>query len=194
MGIFSEKTFDQKIKKEFNKEKKDFVDEKEGDNTFLSIPISNNSVEDSNKSFLYFNNSQDQVSASSYISPAMYDLIYKLELAVKSGKIDNESIELFNQATKLCSFEQILKISPAITASTLQLYVDRSKELSNQNILVENGNDKNSLPNNFDKPNSDFNDFKDFIRERRNPFEAQKELIDKALSDNSVGKKNSNNI
>ena len=103
MSIFSKKTPDQKIKDEFLNETED---------TFLSIPISNKSADDSNNNFLYFNNSVNQTGSASDISPAMYDLIHKLELAVKSGKFDNESIDLFNQATKLCSFDQISKISP----------------------------------------------------------------------------------
>jgi len=204
MGIFSGKTADQKIKNEFNKEKKDFIDGKEGDNSFLSIPISSSQEQDSNwvsfgqksdsnNNFLYFNNSLDQNSSSTEISPAMYDLVYKLELAVKSGKIDNDAIELFNQTTRLCSIEQITKISPVITAPTLQIFVEKSKELGKEVGVVENNIDKNLdknlSPNNLDKPNNDLSDFRDFIRERQNPFEAQKELMSQASLENDVDKK-----
>ena len=73
MSIFSKKSPDQKIKDEFLNEKNVVVEEKDSDNTFLSIPISNDSVDDSNNNFLYFNNSVNQTDSPSDISPAMHD-------------------------------------------------------------------------------------------------------------------------
>jgi len=199
MGIFSGKASDQKIKQEFINEKKEFAEGKEADGSFLSIPISSSQEQnsnwisfdqksDSNNNFLYFNNSSTVSDNTSEISPAMYDLIHKLELAVKSGKIDNETIELFNQANKLCTLDQISKISPTINASTLQIFLERSKDLSKENI-VEQTLDKNLSP---DIKNNYSEDFKDFIRTRQNPFEAQQDLIENTLLNNS-NDKNKNN-
>ena len=193
MSIFSKKTPDQKIKDEFMNEKKAVLEGKETEDTFLSIPISNKSVDDSNNNFLYFNNSVNQAGSPSDISPAMYDLIHKLELAVKSGKIDNESIDLFNQATKLCSFDQISKISPVITAPTLQLFVEKSKELGKETSVIENNmgqnQDQNLAKNPANNPSDYMSDYREFMRERQNPLQAQQELINEASLENDNSKK-----
>lgn len=188
MSIFSKKSPDQKIKDEFLNEKNVVVEEKDSDNTFLSIPIYNKSADDSNNNFLYFNNSVNQAGTSIDLSPAMYDLIYKLELAVKSGKIDNESIELFNQATKLCSLDQISKISPVITAPTLQLFVDKSNELAKENNARQN-QDQNLSKNLANNQNDYMSDYREFMRERQNPLQAQQELINEASLGNDATKK-----
>lgn len=191
MGIFTKKSIGDKVKEDFFNEKELALQENQNDNPFLSF--SSNQPQDNKNSFISFSNNTIENSLATNISPAIYDLIHKLELAVRSGKIDSESVELFNQVTKLCSTDQISKISPVITAPTLQLFVEKSKELGRETSVIENNmgqnQDQNLAKNPANNPSDYMSDFREFMKERQNPMQAQQELISEASLEKDNSKK-----
>lgn len=190
MGIFTKKSIGDKVKEDFFNEKELALQENQNDNPFLSF--SSNQPQDNKNSFISFGNNTIENSLATNISPAIYDLIHKLELAVRSGKIDSESVELFNQVTKLCSTDQISKISPMISASTLQLFIDKSKEGEIGGGSIKNNDYSQNLNQQLHSENiaKDYlSDYRDFMKERQNPMQAQQELISEASLEKDNSKK-----
>lgn len=190
MGIFTKKSIGDKAKEDFFNEKELALQENQNDNTFLSF--SSNQPQDNKNSFISFGNNTIENSLATNISPAIYDLIHKLELAVRSGKIDSDSVELFNQVTKLCSTDQISKISPMISASTLQLFIDKSKEGEIGGGSIKNNDYSQNLNQQLNSENiaKDYlSDYRDFMKERQNPMQAQQELISEASLEKDNSKK-----
>jgi len=85
------------------------------------------------------------------ISPSIKDMINKLELAVKSNKFDEETVNLFQQISSLVTLDRISQISPILNAPTLTSIRDKSST-----YIQQQNNLQNSIqPNNSDKITND---------------------------------------
>lgn len=87
-------------------------------------------------------------------SPAVIDMVNRLELAVKSNKIDAETINLYQQITSLITADRISQLSPFLNSSTINLIRDKSINLGDSNINSDKSiidQKEQNIDNNFDK-------------------------------------------
>lgn len=128
-------------------------DEDEQDNSFGIGFSMQNSKNTSQNLFTFSNENITQYSDgnnNSYsLSPAVKDMIHQLELSIKSGKIDQQTIDIYQQISQIIPINLISNYSTIVDTPSLEKIkqlsnISPNNEQSNQQFINPNDNNKSS--------------------------------------------------
>jgi len=149
------------FRRNHNSTKPDEQKTQESENSFLGIKFSDNNIDNNTNNLFGIPTTSSTESVnfattqnSENISPAVRDLINRLEVAVRSNKIDNDAINLYRQITQLSNIDNITKNSAILNNATLSIFRDKEKELINQDNSSQINNPQFNQSSNFNPNNA----------------------------------------
>jgi hypothetical protein len=182
------------LEREKKKIQSEELNEKKSNNTFLGVPLSNNDPDneeqDNSFSFGFGSQNNNNNSQNFFVSPtqgtiqfgvtdpninnntpSIKSMIYQLELAVQSGKIDQQTIGLYQQISQLIPINSISSYSTIIDDATLEKIRQLSTISYNETKVDETQNQDDintkNLDDNFELTAKDKENLASFYGEKR---------------------------